>query len=280
LSGVRITSDRPLGHEWLSGWKANERPAFSELLVRYADSIWHRGFRSDFEYRDLGLGQASGDLLRAQHARRVGVGKAGYDWHCHDNDFQVNYALSGSTRVENKHNGDYTLTRGDCIYEPGLYQVREYDFSEDYACIQISSPTDRRETILGRDTPLPDRAQTLDPDRRSIYTTDRSELYAQDSANVLFRRSDLATAVPTDGRIGLSVVRAARLPADANREYHTTAQWLVVLQGTAEVRAQGRPVQALEALDAISFGAQRAPRIVVQTPDFAALEMHVGVGIA
>ena len=101
------------------------------------------------------LTAATNGVMACRHVRRRGDGLIGFDWHCHDTDFQFNFVLAGTSRVENKHGERHTLGPGDVICEPGLFQVREFDFSEDYDVIQIGVPAERLTTIsYGQERPV------------------------------------------------------------------------------------------------------------------------------
>ena len=266
------------GDSWLSGWLAGERPVLDRVLVRNDQSAWSCGFRSEFAYRDLGLVKASRGLICARHVRRVGHGAIGYGWHCHDADFQFNFALRGSTVVETAHGARHHVRPGDSVAQPGLYRVREFDFSEDFECIQITVPAEQGPTIMGRDTPLPERASELDPERRSVYCASESShpVFESPGAPAVSRR-DLGSSALTSGRIALTLVEAHQARSGVSA-YRSAADWLVVLEGSALVsNADGAPPTALAPLDALAFGSHAsAERIIVfDGPRFMALELEL-----
>ena len=266
------------GDSWLSGWLAGERPVLDRVLVRNDQSAWSEGFRSEFAYRELGLVKASRGLICARHVRRVGHGAIGYGWHCHDADFQFNFALRGSTVVETAHGARHHVRPGDSVAQPGLYRVREFDFSEDFECIQITVPAEQGPTIMGRDTPLPERASELDPERRSVYCASESShpVFESPGAPAVSRR-DLGSSALTSGRIALTLVEAHQARSGVTA-YRSAADWLVVLEGSALVsNADGAPPTALAPLDALAFGSHAsAERIIVfDGPRFMALELEL-----
>lgn len=266
------------GDSWLSGWLSGERPVLDRVLVRNDQSAWSEGFRSEFAYRELGLVKASHGLICARHVRRVGRGAIGYGWHCHDADFQFNFALRGSTVVETDHGARHHVGPGDSVAQPGLYRVREFDFSEDFECIQITVPAEQGPTIMGRDTPLPERANELDPDRRSVYCAAGSSNPGLESAGApAISRCDLGSRALTSGRIALTLIEAHQARPGASA-YRSAADWLVVLAGSALVSsADGAPPTALEPLDALAFGSHTSAERIIDFdgPGFMALELEL-----
>lgn len=271
----------PLAHPWLSGWLAGERPVLDRVLVRNDQSAWSCGFRSEFAYRDLGLVKASRGLICARHVRRVGHGAIGYGWHCHDADFQFNFALRGSTVVETDHGASHHVRPGDSIAQPGLYRVREFDFSEDFECIQITVPAEQGPTIMGRDAPLPARANELDPDRRSVYcAAGSSNPVLEPSGAPAVSRRDLGSRDLTNGRISLTLVEAHQARPGVSA-YRSAADWLLVLAGSARVNdGDGAPPTSLAPLDALAFGSPASAQRTIDfdRPDFMALELVLPPG--
>jgi hypothetical protein len=267
----------PLGDPWLSGWLAGERPALDRVLIRNDQSAWTGGFRSEFAYRDLGLVKASRGLICARQVRRVGHGAIGYEWHCHDADFQFNFALHGSTVVETDDGACYHVKPGDSIAQPGLYRVREFNFSEDFECIQITVPAEQGPTIIGRDAPLPARASRLDPDRRSVYcAAESSDPVLEPPGAPAVSKRDLGSRDLTSGRISLTLIEAHQGGPDGSA-YRSAADWIVVLQGSARVSAgDGASPTSLAPLDALAFGSDAsAPRLIeIDGPGFRALELE------
>ena len=172
---------RPPG--WV-GWQEGAAPAPAPVVLRSGAHAWSVGARSEFTYRDLGLAGASGGAIGARHVRRVGAGAIGFDWHCHDADFQFNYVIAGSATVETEHGERHRLSPGDAICQPGLHRVRELDFSEDYECIQIAVPAEAMAPIVGLDAKLPPRARTLDPARRTVVSAGAGSRAEADGAAV------------------------------------------------------------------------------------------------
>jgi hypothetical protein len=245
-----------------SGWPVLLGPR----IVRADPGAWSAGGRSEFTYRDLGLAQASAGAIGARHVRRRGTGLVGFDWHCHDLDFQFNYVIGGSSLVESEHGERHRLAAGDAICEPALHRVRELDFSADYDCIQITVPAEPAPPIPGRHGPLPARASTLDPERHTVHMP-AAGIAPEGDAPVRWR--DLGTAALTGGRLILRLVAAAE-------RYRSEADWLVVLGGSAEAGPGG---PGLRPFDAVSLGGPHDSRLRELAPGRAglrALELTVG----
>jgi hypothetical protein len=223
-----------------TGW--SDWPVVLTPLFVHADpAAWSTGGRSEFSYRDLGLARASAGAIGARHVRRRGTGLVGFDWHCHDLDFQFNYVIRGSSVVDSEHGERYRLAAGDAICEPALHRVRELDFSADYECIQITVPARPAPPIPGRHGTLPARAVTLDPARHTVHIA-AAGIEPEPEAPVA--RHDLGTAALTGGRLILSLATAAD-------PYRSEADWMVVLGGCAQAGPGGVPVRPF---DAVSLG--------------------------
>ncbi|MGE8163773.1 cupin domain-containing protein [Paraburkholderia sp. NPDC080076] len=99
------------------------------------------GLRDFFEYRDLGVaeatkGQVVAHLVRAKNAPEVGTG-----WHVHEADFQIVIMLKGWARFmyEDK---ETLVSAGDCVHQaPGIRHYL-FDYSEDMEYLEIVSPAD------------------------------------------------------------------------------------------------------------------------------------------
>lgn len=264
---------------WMTGWTADDPLRIGYTDVPADGGTWERGLRPHLEYRDLGLAEATGGKMGAQHIRAVGsAGEMKNGWHCHDLDFQFFYILKGTLKLQTQDGEHHTLGAGDSGYHPALYWHDEYEFSEDYEVIEITAPA-VVETIHGRDTPLPARAASLDPDRKPFYSRDVEENYELGAGpRKFFKYRDLGTREPTDGRIHIHVVRATGEPgAGTGWHYHTMAQWFLIVGGSSQIRVETRPRQDLDVGDTMCIGAGPNMRHDVSpfSGDYAVLEMCV-----
>lgn len=101
-----------------------------------------RGLRSYFEYRDLGIAEAThGDVVAHVIRARKGDNATG-QWHVHDCEFQMIYILKGWVRFEYEGQGEKLLQPGDAVLQPAGIRHREIEHSADLELIEIVSPAD------------------------------------------------------------------------------------------------------------------------------------------
>jgi len=101
-----------------------------------------RGLRNYFEYRDLGIEDASkGDVVSHVIRAREGHNATGA-WHVHDCKFQMFYVLKGWARFEYEGQGVHTMKAGDCVMQPPMIKHREIEHSADLELIEVVSPAD------------------------------------------------------------------------------------------------------------------------------------------
>lgn len=101
-----------------------------------------RGLRNYFEYRDLGIAQASkGDFLAHVIRAREGHNATGA-WHRHECRFQMIYILRGWAKFEYEGHGVHTLRPGDCVLQPPNIRHREIEHSGDFEVLEIVAPAD------------------------------------------------------------------------------------------------------------------------------------------
>jgi quercetin dioxygenase-like cupin family protein len=110
--------------------------------VKPGDTAYREdGLRDFFQYRDLGIADAThgkviAHLVRAQNAPEAGTG-----WHRHEADFQIVIMLKGWARF--MYGDKETLVEaGDCVHQrPGLVHYL-FDYSPDMEYLEIVSPAD------------------------------------------------------------------------------------------------------------------------------------------
>ena len=100
------------------------------------------GLRAFFEYRDLGIKDATGGTVVAHVIRaRSGsefVGKT----HWHETEFQMIYILKGWIRFDYEGVGEVLLEAGACAYQPPKIRHRELGHSDDIEILEIVMPGD------------------------------------------------------------------------------------------------------------------------------------------
>ena len=115
-----------------------------------ADATWTEGLRRIFDYRDLGVAEATrGDYVA--HVIRLN-GRPDQDavqqWHIHECSFQMVYVLNGWATFEYANEGERTIRKGDCINQrPGIPH-REIAVSEDFEVLEVVAPADFRTVVV------------------------------------------------------------------------------------------------------------------------------------
>ena len=132
-----------------------ETTAHSPLWKGQAFTISHpddspfegEGLRAFFEYRQLGIREATRGRFGAHVIRAVpGVESAG-QWHTHDLDFQMVYVTKGWVVFEYEETpdgqgGEHLLREGACVLQPPGIRHREVRHSDDLELIEIVSPAE------------------------------------------------------------------------------------------------------------------------------------------
>ncbi len=104
------------------------------------DAVFHRGLRSFFEYRDLGI-KAATDSRVVAHVIRAAAGKDfSSQPHMHKTTFQLVYVLKGWIEFEYEGQGVVRLEAGSCVHQPPEIRHREVGHSEDIELLEIVLP--------------------------------------------------------------------------------------------------------------------------------------------
>ncbi len=101
-----------------------------------------RGLRAFFEYRQLGISQATAGKFGAHVIRAVPGRHSEGAWHSHDLDFQMVYVTKGWVVFEYEEQGEHMLRAGSCVLQPPGIRHREVRHSDDMELIEIISPAD------------------------------------------------------------------------------------------------------------------------------------------
>lgn len=120
----------------MSTWK---NQAFT---IAHADSgsFEGAGLRPFFEYRQLGISEATEGKYGAHVIRAVPGMESPGTWHSHDLDFQMVYVTKGWVVFEYEGTGEHTLRSGSCVLQPPGIVHREVRHSDDMELIEITSP--------------------------------------------------------------------------------------------------------------------------------------------
>ena len=99
-----------------------------------------RGLRNYFEYRDLGIRDATRGKVVA-HVIRARPGKAPHgEWHAHDCKLQFVYVLKGWVEFEYEGVGKVTMRAGSCFYQPPNIRHRELRHSKNLEMLEVVGP--------------------------------------------------------------------------------------------------------------------------------------------
>ena len=118
------------------------KPPHTFCVSRSTDATWSQGLRNFFEYRELGINEATNGQYNAQILR---VKNPAPEFphtaqHTHDLDFQMFYVLKGWIRFTYEGHGEFTFRPGDsCLQPPGIVHD-EIACSDDLELIQFTSP--------------------------------------------------------------------------------------------------------------------------------------------
>jgi len=103
----------------------------------YAD----KGLRDFFQYRDLGVAQATGGRLLCHLVRAKDAPSGGTGWHRHKVGFHIVYMMSGWAKF--MYDGaSVHVGKGDCVYMPPGITHYLYDYSPDMEFLEIESPVE------------------------------------------------------------------------------------------------------------------------------------------
>jgi quercetin dioxygenase-like cupin family protein len=123
--------------------------------VKPGDTPWVTdGLRAFFEYRDLGIAEATGGRVIAQLVRAKDAPEAGTGWHHHVADFHIVIMLKGWAKFmyEDK---DTLVSAGDCVHQrPGIMHYL-YDYSPDMEYLEVVGPANFPTVDMTSDIPVP-----------------------------------------------------------------------------------------------------------------------------
>lgn len=106
------------------------------------DANFERGLRSFFEYRDLGIKEATQGRVEAHLIRAVPGSPFAGAAHLHRTTFQFVYVLKGWIEFEYEGQGLVRLEAGSSVYQPPAIRHRETGHSEDLEMLEIVMPSD------------------------------------------------------------------------------------------------------------------------------------------
>lgn len=109
-------------------------------VTHAGDAVFERGLRAFFEYRDLGIRDATGGAVVAHVIRAVPGAQFVGRPHLHRVEFQMVYVLKGWIEFEYEGQGVVRLTAGSCVHQPPGIRHRETGHSDDVEMLEIVMP--------------------------------------------------------------------------------------------------------------------------------------------
>jgi len=106
------------------------------------DAEFVSGLRSFFEYRDLGIKEATEGRVAAHVIRAVPGAPFNGTPHRHGVAFQLVYVLRGWVEFEYEGQGVVRLEPGSCVHQPPGIRHRELRHSDDLELLEIVMPAD------------------------------------------------------------------------------------------------------------------------------------------
>ena len=100
------------------------------------------GRRQFFQYRDLGVTQATGGRMRAQVTSAKSAMDRETGWHYHTCDMQFVYILRGWVDLEFAGGRKARFGPGDSVMIPGRLPHQETATSDDLELIEVSVPAE------------------------------------------------------------------------------------------------------------------------------------------
>lgn len=114
------------------------------LTITHADDgkFEGQGLRAFFEYRQLGIKEATNGDFGAHVIRAVPGEESPGAWHSHDLNFQLVYVTKGWVVFDYAGHGPVTLRAGSSVLQPPGIVHREVKHSDDMELIEITSPAE------------------------------------------------------------------------------------------------------------------------------------------
>jgi quercetin dioxygenase-like cupin family protein len=110
---------------------------------------FQRGLRSFYEYRDLGVKQATEGRVEAHVIRAAAGADFSSEPHLHRTSFQLIDILKGWIEFEYEDQGRVRLEAGSCVHQPPEIRHRELGHSEDIEMLEIVMPGDFKTEGVG-----------------------------------------------------------------------------------------------------------------------------------
>jgi len=118
------------------------------VVTHAKDAKFERGLRSFFEYRDLGMKDATLGRVTASVIRAAGGKEFSSQPHLHYTEFQLVYVLKGWIEFDYEGQGVVRMEAGSCVHQPPGIRHRELGHSDDVELLEVVLPADfKTETV-------------------------------------------------------------------------------------------------------------------------------------
>ena len=118
------------------------------VVTHAKDAQFERGLRSFFEYRDLGMKDATQGRVTASVIRAAGGKEFSSQPHLHYTEFQLVYVLKGWIEFDYEGQGVVRMEAGSCVHQPPGIRHRELGHSDDVELLEVVLPADfKNETV-------------------------------------------------------------------------------------------------------------------------------------
>ena len=120
--------------------KTETQPEQKIAHARAKEPVLVKGRRDFFQYRDLQVAEASGNLLRAQvMSSSQGLSRP-TGWHFHECDGQFIYILKGWVELQFEDGKTIKVEQGDSLFIPGYLRHNETRTSDEMEILEVSVP--------------------------------------------------------------------------------------------------------------------------------------------
>jgi len=123
--------------------------------VKPADTQFRSdGLRNFFEYRDLGIAEATGGKVIAQFLRANAAPGKGTGWHQHGAEFHIVLMLKGWAKFMYEDR-ETLVEAGDCVHQrPGITHYL-FDYSPDMEYLEVVGPANFTTVDVGGPCAVP-----------------------------------------------------------------------------------------------------------------------------
>jgi mannose-6-phosphate isomerase-like protein (cupin superfamily) len=119
---------------------AASKPAQTVAHARLKEPVLVKGRREFFQYRDLGVAEASGGGMRAQVMMASQGLSRPTGWHFHECDGQFIYIIKGWVDLEFEDGRTIRVEQGDSLFIPGYMRHNEIRTADELEILEVSTP--------------------------------------------------------------------------------------------------------------------------------------------